>query len=390
VTRLAIALILACAAFVDLEVRIPLPFWDIDAPVADFAALWLLAGYALDRLRGRPRRAPLPPLGPALVFAAIAALSAALSDPAHTHGTPASSLYWLLRKPIFSFLAYGCAWPDALAGRPAEEVRRWLTVALSGIAGLSLATSVARIAAGDALWWAPVAGLTNNHKALATFLAPFTGWLLWRPTRASRVALGLALAAITLSLSKTAWLGTALYLAFALHVQDRPLVARRLVVGAAGVVAVLALLALPWLAGDARLQDAARSRRSLDLRAWEMVADRPILGQGPGASTGWEQTEFPHYRVNGVEAHGIVQKVAAETGLLGLAAWGAFTVALAHRFRARLAGESTRGERWAWAGAAAALHLQLLASTDGFTQGHWAPLGLAWWGVFRPSEPGDP
>ncbi len=383
---LLVALVLSTAAFVDLELRFNLPFWELNAPVADFAALALLVGWCFDRARYRPALLPPLPWPPALGFAAIALLSASLSDPAHTHASAATSAYWLIRKPIFAFLAYGHAWPAALAALPSERVRRWIQLSVGGLAVLSLGTSVWRIAAGDALWWAPLAGLTHNHKALATFLAPFSGWLLWRNRPASRWLLALCLAAIALSLSKTAWLGASLSLAFVVHLRDRPLVSRRAATVIAGAAAIALLFALPWVAGDARLQDAARSRRSLDLRALEMVSDRPLLGQGPGASTGWEQTEYPHYRVNGVEAHGIVQKVSAETGALGLLSWCAFTAALGLRVRQRLASESTRGERWAWAGAAAALHLQLLASTEGFTQGHWAPLGIAWYGIFRRDE----
>ena len=92
--------------------------------------------------------------------------------------------------------------------------------------------------------------------------------------------------------------------------------------------------------------------------------------------------EFPHYRINGVDAHGVVPKVAAETGLLGLGAFTAFTVLGGVALRRRWTGD-TSDPRWAWLGVAAALHVNLLFSTETFTMTHWIPLGLAWAAVHR-------
>src|SRR5204862_114366 len=54
-----------------------------------------------------------------------------------------------------------------------------------------------------------------------------------------------------------------------------------------------------------------------------------------GANVRFEQQTFPDYRVNGVDAHGAIQKVGSEYGLLGLGAWLTFVGAMALRLRRR-------------------------------------------------------
>ena len=81
--------------------------------------------------------------------------------------------------------------------------------------------------------------------------------------------------------------------------------------------------------------------------------------------------EFPHYRINGVEAHGVIQKVGSELGLAGLVAWGAFTGGL-------FVVVVRRRRNHAWVGVLVCLHVNLLTSTEAFTMTHWIPLGLAW------------
>jgi O-antigen ligase len=141
------------------------------------------------------------------------------------------------------------------------------------------------------------------------------------------------------------------------------------------LVGVSVAIYAPVLVGSKAMLDAARSRHSLNVRAVQMVAEHPVLGAGPGSSVEIEMVEFPHYRVNGVDAHGVVQKVAGETGLAGLLAYGVFagvvliTAARRRRFSAPHAGA---------AGTILVLHLSLLLSTETFSPTHWYVFAVAW------------
>lgn len=371
-TLLLVATALLAFPYIALEVHLPVAGRTFDVPVADLAALGLLL--LLPLRRGRP--VPLPgPLGfGLLVLAGLAALPAALD--------PAASAYTLLRKPVFLYLAWGVAFADAVAravptGRSLGLLRA--SAALGG--AVLLVSSVRRIVAGDALWWAAIEGLTNNHKTVAVALAPALV-LIWGTRRGrsdTLLAAGLGLALLA-SLSRAAWIGAAAGLAWVVSWRGRPLAERRWLVPAVVIGGVLAALYLPLVTGSLAQLDAARSRHSLDRRAWAMVGEHPWFGMGLGTNVRYEQVTFPDYRVNGVDAHGVLQKVASETGLVGLAGWLAGTAATALVLHARH--RATPLDRALWA-TFVALHVNLLLSTETFSQTHWAVLGLVWGLSFR-------
>ncbi len=154
-------LILLSQSYIDLEVV--LPGGALNAPVADWAALVLLPLAAAGWLRGE--RTPLPGLAgyTLMLMAAVLSVRVAIA--------PAESFHHLLRKPLFFYLAYGfgLAW---LVRRVQPRVL-WGTLIVWTVstAGLSVLTSVSRILAGDALWFASIGGLTPNHKTLAVGLS---------------------------------------------------------------------------------------------------------------------------------------------------------------------------------------------------------------------------
>ncbi len=358
--------------FIDLEVALDLGPWHANAPVADVAALALLPLGLLAAARSRGQ--PMPTL-PWLAFSVVA-----LASLLHA-GSPKEGLHFVVRKPLFMGLAWGLGVASLVSGPvPARWTRRLLLAGLGTTATVSLVASVARIAGGGALWWAPVAGLTPNHKTLAVALAgalPLAlGPALGAPDRGRVLARGvsaLALLAIGASASKTAWLGAGLGLAWFLP-RARPLATRPKLVIPALVAGLALMVYAPVLVGSRAMLDAARSRHSLNKRAWSMLSAHPMLGSGAGQSTLVEAVTFPDYRVNGVDAHGVLQKVGGETGLLGLAAWGWFTgVSGLALWRRR-----THPTGWAAAGTFATLHLNLALSTEAYSPTHWAPLALAW------------
>jgi hypothetical protein len=381
-----VLVVLLLQAFIDLDVAVNLPGWRLDAPVADLIGALLLGAVWILPRRDRPSP---PAVAGAVAFVAVALASTALREVVLPGHGRLESLHWLVRKPVFMYLAYATALPWALWAVGQERVRTWLLAALAVTAAISVTTSLLRVAGGQALWWTTIEGLTPNHKTLAVWMAPFVPWL-WTCRRPGVLGvLGLCAVAMALATSKTAWLTAIVGLAWVVHWRGRPLVARWHVTAAALVGAVALAVASPWLTGSITMEDAARSRRSLDLRAFTMWRESPILGQGPGTSTAWEMTEYPHYRINGVEAHGVAQKLAAEEGLLGLLAWGGFTVLLARAMRRAWDGD-TRGEGWAWLGVVVSLHVNLLASTEAFSMTHWIPLGMAWAALRGGAPPRGP
>ncbi len=377
-TPLLLALLLLSFPYIALAPSVQIGTFYLDTPLADLAAAALLPFALVGWLR---RPIPLPGARGygALLLVGVVALA--------TVPDPGASAWFLLRKPLFLYVAYGIGLSWWVArGVSAAVLRALLLASVALVSIVSLSSSFLRIARGDTLWFTAIAELTNNHKTLAVALAPLVPLVLaLRRGRLYIVVSAFAISAITLSFSRTAWIALAAGLAFVIGWRGRALATRRGLVLALVVVGIVGALYGPLLTRSATQLDAARSRHSLNKRALAMVSGWPALGMGGGANVRFEQQIFPDYRVNGVDAHGVIQKVGSEYGLLGLAAYGAFVGGMALRIRRRaalLAGwdgwlapaNATRG---AWA-TFVALHVNLLLSTETFSQTHWVPLALAW------------
>ncbi|MSQ03074.1 MAG: hypothetical protein EXR71_14500 [Myxococcales bacterium] len=354
--------------YIELGAAVPIGSWQADAPIADVAVLAFLPLALLRLWRG-----PLPPgaVGYAVMLGAGLAAGLATAD-------GAAALHELVRKPLFSGLVYGLGLAAFVAQTAhLDVVRRGLLVAIAACACISLTTSVGRIIAGDTLWFHAIGGLTGNHKTLAVALAPALP-LIWgweAPAREARIQRGvvvLAGLALAASLSRTAWISAALAATYFIVVGGRVLAARRALVPALLLVGLWGATYLPLYLPyrSITLIDALRSRHSIDLRSWSLFAAHPLVGASPGASVRTELSTFPHYRVNGVDAHGAVQKVAAEYGLIGLCGFVGFVYALGRTVRSR-----HRDGDGCWP-AFVALHGNLLLSTETFSQTHWVVLGV--------------
>lgn len=385
-----LAALLWVQTFIDLELALDLGPWHMNAPLADLLALLLIPlGLWLQR------QAPTPPPGwqAYLIFLLACALS--LSHALE----PATAAHHLLRKPIFLFVAYACCLPVIVRLSPPWVLALGLLGGAVITSGVSLTTSLLRIAAGDALWFQTIDGLTPNHKTLAVALAGQLPLIIALPRllpalgeRAARLrgpTLALVLIALLASASKTAWITAAFAIAWFVP-RDRPLATRPRLLGPAVVVALGLALYAPLLVGSKAMLDAARSRHSLNVRAWEMFTQHPLVGSGTGMNVVVEMVTFPHYRVNGVDAHGVLQKIGSEAGLLGLAGYLGFVATLGARLLRRARAEGRSGPAWALLATFAALHLNLLLSTETFSPTHWAPLALVWglfWATAREEPP---
>lgn len=359
---LLLAVVAVTFPYIGLGVGVDLGPWHADAPLADWAAAALLPlGLWAARRQGWS-----PPGARAYGALLLVGWVSAWLGPA-----PLPALHELVRKTAFCGVAYGVGVAAAVRALPStDRLRGALLLGVATCALVSLATSVGRIAAGDTLWFQSIEGLTNNHKTLAVALAP-TLPLLWATgdDRTTRRVVGLAAVAIVASLSRTAWIALAAGSVFLVQVGGRPLSSRRWILPAVVVGGFALATYAPLLTGSLAQLDALRSRQSLDKRAWMLFAENPVFGASPGASVRHEMQTFPDYRVNHVEAHGVVQKVGAEYGILGLGAYAAAVGSVG-----RMVYQSPQAAQL-WP-AFVALHVNLLLSTEAFTQTHWAVLGI--------------
>jgi hypothetical protein len=375
VSTSGLALVLISSAFIDLELALDLGPWHANAPIADIAALAILplGAWTIFRRRGVPM--PILPWAALCVVALLSLVNAA---------NPMQGAHFVLRKIAFPGVAFGLGVAGLVSGRvPPRTTRALLLAGLGLTAAVSLGTSLGRLLAGNGLWWSRIAGLTPNHKTLAVALAGALPLALGiatvpegRDRAAARAISALSLVAIALSMSKAAWIGAAVGVAWFVP-RHRPLASRPMLLVPALAVGLAALTALPLISGSRPMLDAARSRHSLNKRAWRLFSAHPFLGAGAGTSVVVEAVTFPDYRVNGVDAHGVVQKIGGELGILGLGTWLWFTgsagLALWRRREPKGAGIA-----WGCAGTFATLHVELLLSTEALSSTHWAPLAVAW------------
>jgi hypothetical protein len=395
-----IALIVLTQAFIELQ----LVYGRINVPVADAAALVLSALFGLGLLRthrpgalagvarfspagsGGPAAPPLPLVAPA-AWAGL--LGVGLIAWALKTSFYFDCFYFLLRKPLFNYVVYGAGLTGVLLALRSFRVVYVLSLCFAALAaGACITAAIPLWMLGFAATFIPIPHLTINHKTFAVALAPYLPFLwmgrhLLTPAQRqlANAAILLTGTAILLSISKTAWITAVFGLAGLMplpggrrRLLERPALMLSLMVASTG-----AMMLLPFLVGSSLMTDAFDSRMSLNLRAWEMFRDNWLIGLGPGTSTLFLMFQAPHTRINGVDAHGVIQKIAPEFGLLGLAAWLAFTWTLM-RGLWRTAFDPAAHPDPLTRGAVAmglALHVNLLLSTEYFTSSHWVPLSIA-------------
>jgi len=427
---LLVAVILLTQAFIELQVV----YGRVNVPVVDLAALllgvlvagglilpkvgsslaaWLrsLHSLRLDDLRtvssfrrdaalepGAFEAMPLvlPALLPFALFIAAGLLSAVPSP------WRLESLYFLLRKPLFCYLAYGVGLTGVLLWLQNLRAIYLLVLAAATLMSIvCIGMTLPLWLMGHFTTFQPVPYLAVNQKAFAVALAPYLPFIwmgrdAWSPQirRFAMGVLGLAGVAIVMTVSKNAWI-TAAFALFGLarwplrrgpRLLRQPALMGCVVLGCTGLMVLL-----PFLLQDRMMSDAFDSRMSLNVRAWEMFIRHPIVGYGAGTSTLFEISTFPHYRINGVDAHGVIQKVAPELGLLGIGAYLWFVWAVMQWLWRRAFGSSVWDGPTSVAGSSGdrdpllvgavtlglALYVNLLLSTEAFTSSHWVPLSLA-------------
>ena len=161
-----VAAVILTQDLIDFELGLDLGPWHANAPVADILALVLLP-LTLVAIRTRGERWPAAPAPIAYaLFIGASLLSVATSV------APADSLHHVVRKTTLLYLSYGIGLSFAVARIvPPRIVYRATVVYAIAMSVLSLGTSALRFAAGDALWFVAIQGITPNHKTLSVALA---------------------------------------------------------------------------------------------------------------------------------------------------------------------------------------------------------------------------
>lgn len=372
----------------------------VDVPVADLLAMGIAGSFGLVLLRGRgatfgalTSEGPQAPLALPAAFGWMAFITASLAG-CVLAGADSEMYYFVARKPLFCWVVYGAGLAGVIRLLPAASLRSLGYAHAVWLSGLILPPAVWLVVHGHGGATLELEGLINNHKLLAVALAPWLGALWrWRPLIGGRLGayawliLGLSAVAVLTSMSKAAWVTAVVSLGAFVEWRGRPVLARpALSAGLAGI-GILTMIALPFATGGVEMIDSFDSRWSLNVRAWNMFVEHPLRGWGPGTATRWLMNDPRHYRIDGVDAHGVIQKVASENGLLGLAAYLlAYLWFLRYFWRAATAGSNDRHVQGA-ALLGLGLQLNLLLSTDYFSSAHWGSLAIALGIVSRDPPP---
>jgi O-antigen ligase len=167
-------------------------------------------------------------------------------------------------------------------------------------------------------------------RFLALVMVVLAGVLLWAPARrdVARVAVGLAVlwAALVLTLSESSFAALLVGLAVLAALRWRSLPVLAVCGGAVAIGLALILLAPAQLGVNtdsfSKLNETSSGRAKLVRGGLEMAADRPVFGFGSGSFSDIyrERERVLSSRIS-AESHTIPITVAAEQGVIGLAAY---------------------------------------------------------------------
>ncbi len=371
----------------------------IDVPLADLAAFVGMASVGAWAIRHHAwkdvwRRLPFARSYLALVAAHLAsALSTARPD-------PVGVAKFTLRPVAFSYLAF-VALPVLLLRRW-QDVRRSyglfvfgaVVFALQGFFSLFVDAGFSLLSLQRARPL-PVFGvypIGMNHNVLAEWLVvagPFALALgCWthdaRVRRWCWAAAGLCVAVALLTFARSAWIVIVLQVLVAGATVWRSQAAKAWVwLARIGWVLILPLAGyMAWFSLRAEVATSTDARAMLTGIAWRAFLDHPFVGIGAGTFTGqvWETWGYRLLFGGAMDAHGVLQKVLAETGLVGVVAYLLVSVTVFHLvwqavrrlgWRHRIG----RGLAYAAVGVMGAWTYQLFNTTY-WSAKLWLPIGL--------------
>jgi len=309
----------------------------VNAPLADLWAIMLLAAVGLYWIReywaGRPIRFKLPGLllfGLFVVSALLSLFNLELYDTIY-------GLKYLARNIVFVYVAY-LVLPANILKRQEEIWRaiQWLLAAgaiavLWGIASLfvlepfwGMWRRVSPFAIGG---WAPLGLYHNDLAEVLTALIPLALYWYYRERRDQWRKIAFLYCAVMivvtlLTFSRTAWLvmfvQVGVFIALSKRREWREIV-RSIVPFALVLVVPIAVYMLVF-SSSAYVASSTSARMDLTRVATLALAEHPIVGNGVGSyiSLVAQATAFRIEYGPPFDAHGVIQKLAAEQGVLGL------------------------------------------------------------------------
>lgn len=308
-------------------------------PVADFIALLSFAGFITNFIYlklfepNRETKLTWPIFFPFLIFFIANLISVLLAD------NPARSLYYFLRWPFFLYFAYIFA-PVNIIKDPKTLKKTIVIVFLStmmvlvsgylSLYGQDWQNSFFRINSLSILGGYPFG---DNHNLIAEYLNIGVFLVLIikeflknkRYQQIADVIFILTAIGIILTFSRTGWITLIIQLAIYLYYQIR--YDRKKKMGAVMLILFSAVIISPLLWKMSVLQDnntsSTENRVLLTEISINAFKEKPIFGQGGGEFVNLVDNNIRFKAKYGdpIDSHGVLQKVLAENGLFGLAAW---------------------------------------------------------------------
>ncbi len=335
-------LIAATYPFIHLEIV----YGSFNVPVVDAIALIAVTAWVVRILwtaAATPealKRFKHPALIPMAIFLVIAIVSAVNSF------QPLVSLKYVIRPLAFFYIAYVLFPVNHLTSWHQLRKVLWVmvtvgsAVALYGLWGMFTMDVQTvwerRVVALDLFGINPLGG---NHNLIADVMITTIplAWILLRhaTTQAQKKLLLLSMVVMTLTalltFSRSGWIALmveAALMLILLHRQRFATLIKPLVAAAVLIVPLLLYMAL--FSTQDTVQSSNDNRTILNDVAWQAFSDEPLIGIGPGNFIALLQENriFQEEFGTPIDAHGFLQKMLSETGLLGMLAFIALLVAV--------------------------------------------------------------
>lgn len=383
----------------------------IDAPVLDFFAMALFVALLIRIIVSAPRITkqmirPAPMLGLFLLFlfANVLSLFFAPNSEYFLYG-----LKFLLRPLLFMYLMFVVI-PNVIIQSEQLLIRVLRAFFFSGVlAAIMGLASFLVVGPFGGLWHRATpfaiggfAPLGYNHNLLAEVLVlmvPLGVYFVYQEhvewkRRWYFLATALIALIALLTFARTAWivLGFEFFLFvwfFRKEIRTSAIMRHSKRLAILGVTVLLPVLIYMAAITSSRLvAGSTDTRLDLTLIAWEYFKRSPWVGNGPGSFMHIVSDTHVFFIEYGdpLDAHGMLQKVLAEGGIIGLAAWvGLLAAIVAYCYHALVVARRRRGEEGEERSQRmAALCIMVLGAmvyqlfnTSYFNAKMWLPIGLA-------------
>lgn len=270
---------------------------------------------------------------PFAVFFLVSFLSAIFSEAVW------ASLWYIVRWPLFMYVVY-IVLPYNLIDNP--KTLKNAVIALTVSTGLVLISGYLSLYGQDwqnnfyRLQAVPLFGLYpfgQNHNLIAEFLNMGAFMILMlralsknaREKRFLDISFALTALAIIMTFSRAGWLTLALQLTLYAGYYFRLKKYRPANIILAGLGILIILAPLAWRMNELQKHNisSTENRWLLTEIAWSAYQERPYLGHGSGQFINLVDNTLRFKAKYGdpIDSHGVWQKILAENGLFGLAAW---------------------------------------------------------------------